>query len=304
MTRSDHKSVQSIGVGPQPNSGVQSGLLVTGIGTVVNLFLAAVKIVAGWLGHSYVLIADGIESFADVFSSVIVWSGLRVSVKPADEEHPFGHGKAEPIAAGIVSLMLLGAAVLICIQSIHEIRNPHYPPAPFTLIVLVVVVAVKELMFRVSSRVGHHLQSTAVKSDAWHHRSDALTSIAAFVGISIALIGGYAAADDWAALFAAAIIAWNGQRFLRSALDEMMDVSASPEVVREVERIATQVNGVESVEKARIRKSGLHLAMDIHVRVNGELSVREGHDIAHGVKKRLLESQHRINDVTIHIEPA
>jgi len=285
---------------------VQSGLLVTGIGTVVNLFLAAIKIVAGWLGHSYVLIADGIESFADVFSSVVVWSGLRVSVKPADEDHPFGHGKAEPIAAGIVSLMLLAAATVICVQSIHEIRHPHFPPTPFTLIVLVAVVAVKEIMFRMSSRVGEYLQSTAVKSDAWHHRSDALTSIEAFVGISIAMIGGpgYEAADDWAALFAAGIIAWNGQRFLRSALDEMMDVSASPEVVREVEQIAMQVKGVESVEKSRVRKSGLHLAMDIHVRVKGNLTVREGHDIAHEVKKRLLESQHRINDVTIHIEPA
>jgi len=285
---------------------VQRGLLVTGIGTFVNLFLAAIKIVAGWLGHSYVLIADGIESFADVFSSVVVWSGLRMSIKPADEDHPFGHGKAEPIAAGVVSLMLLAAAAVICVQSIHEIRHPHFPPAPFTLIVLVAVVVVKEIMFRFSSRVGQHLQSTAVKSDAWHHRSDALTSIAAFVGISIALIGGpgYESADDWAALFAAGIIAWNGQRLLRSALDEMMDVSASPEVVREVERIAMQVKGVESIEKARIRKSGLHLAMDIHVRVNGDLPVREGHDIAHEVKKRLLESQYRINDVTIHIEPA
>ena len=291
---------------PATGRTVQSGLFVTGIGIAVNFCLAAVKIAAGWFGHSYALIADGIESFADVFSSVVVWSGLRLSVKPADEEHPYGHGKAEPIAAGIVALMLLAAAVVICVQSIREIRNPHFPPAPFTLVVLIGVVLVKEIMFRVASRVGRHIESTAVKGDAWHHRSDALTSLAAFVGISIALIGGpgYEAADDWAALLAAVVIAWNGQRLLRSALDEMMDVSASPEVVREVEIIATKVEGVHSIEKCRIRKAGLHLAMDIHVRVDGNLTVREGHNIAHAVKDRLVESQYRINDVTIHIEPA
>src|SRR5688572_24724991 len=169
---------------------IQGGLFVSGLGIAVNCFLAAVKILAGWLGHSYALIADGIESLADVFSSLVVWSGLRLSIKPADEDHPFGHGKAEPIAAGIVALMLVAAAVLISVQSIQEIRHPHFPPAPFTLMVLIGVVIVKEVMYRLASRVGRHLASTVIKSDAWHHRSDALTSLAAFVGISIALLGG------------------------------------------------------------------------------------------------------------------
>ncbi len=303
MTSSNRRSLDEPTPGHQR---VQAGLLVTGVGLGVNILLAAVKIIAGSLGHSYALIADGIESLGDVLSSLIVWSGLRVSVKPADEDHPFGHGKAEPIAAGVVALMLLAAAVLICVQSIQEIRHPHFAPAPFTLLVLVAVVAIKEIMFRFAFRVARDLESTAVKGDAWHHRSDALTSLAAFVGISIALLGGpgYEAADDWAALASAAVIAWNGQRLLRSALDEMMDVSASPEVVHEVQKIAMQTKGVQSVEKCRIRKSGLHLAMDIHVRVDGNLTVREGHAIAHEVKDHLLHSQHRINDVTIHIEPS
>src|SRR5688572_29545889 len=147
---------------------IQSGLFISGVGIAVNCVLAAAKILAGWLGHSYALIADGIESLADVFSSMVVWSGLRLAVKPADEDHPFGHGKAEPIAAGIVALMLLAAAALICVQSIREIRHPHFPPAPFTLMVLLGVVAIKEVMYRVASRVARNLESTAIKSDAWH----------------------------------------------------------------------------------------------------------------------------------------
>jgi cation diffusion facilitator family transporter len=272
----------------------------------INTLLAAGKIVTGILGNSSALIADGIESTADVFGSLIVWSGLRIAAKPADADHPYGHGKAESIAALIVSVMLLGAAALIAAQSIHEIRTPQHTPAWYTLIVLICVVAIKETLARRAFRVGSHLESTALKSDAWHHRSDALTSAAAFIGISIALIGGrgFESADDWAALAACAVIVFNGLRLTRGALDEIMDASATPEIVDLIRSIASEVDGVEEVEKCRIRKIGLHLAMDIHVRVDGDLSVRRGHEIAHHVKDRLLASQHRINDVTVHIEPS
>ena len=282
-----------------------SGFFVSKLAIFVNTLLAAGKIVAGAAGNSYALVADGIESCADIFSSVIVWGGLRVSVKPADADHPFGHGRAEPIAAVIVALMLVGAALLIAVQSVREILTPHHAPAPFTLAVLVVVVLIKETMFRCAMRVGRTIDSTAIKGDAWHHRTDALTSAAAFLGISIALLGGagYESADDWAALVASGVIAWNGTRLLWSALNEIMDASVSPEIVDQVEAMARRVPGVMSVEKCRIRKVGLHLAMDIHVRVDGDMSVRDGHEIAHRVKDELLSSQHRINDVTIHIEP-
>ena len=285
---------------------VETGVRIAKLALLVNALLAIAKIATGILGNSYVLIADGIESTADIFSSVVVWGGLRVSVLPADENHPFGHGKAEPVAGIIVSMILLAAAVLIAVQSVHEILTPHHPPAWYTLPVLVVVVLVKETMFRAAFRTGRSLESTALKSDAWHHRSDALTSAAAFVGISIALIGGrgYESADDWAALLACGVISWNGLRLLRSALDELMDASVSPEVVSQVRELAAAVEGVAAIDKCRIRKSGLHLALDIHVVVEGDLTVRRGHEIAHLVKDRLLASQHRINDVTVHVEPA
>ena len=284
---------------------VESGLRLSKLALLINAMLAAVKIVTGILGSSYVLIADGIESTADIFSSIVVWGGLRVAVLPADENHPFGHGKAEPVAGIIVSMLLLGAALLIAVQSIREILTPHQAPAWFTLPVLLVVIVIKETLFRVAFRAGHSLESTALKSDAWHHRSDALTSAAAFVGIAIALIGGrgYESADDWAALLACGVIGWNGLRLLRAALDEVMDAAVSPEITAAIRSLAADVEGVVAIEKCRIRKVGLHLALDIHVVVNGELTVRQGHEIAHQVKDRLLESQHRINDVTVHIEP-
>jgi cation diffusion facilitator family transporter len=271
----------------------------------INAVLAAIKIAAGVLGNSYVLIADGIESSADVFSSFVVWAGLRVSVLPADANHPYGHGKAEAIASAIVSMSLLGAAIIIAVQSLREILSPQGPPHTFTLVVLVAVIIIKEFLFRRMARAGASLGSGVLKADAWHHRSDALTSAAAFIGILIALIGGpgYETADDWAAFVACAIVAWNGVRLLRETLNEMMDASVSPEIVAAVRALAAGVEGVIEIEKCRVRKSGLHLALDIHVVVDGQLSVCRGHAIAHEVEARLRQSEHRINDVTVHIEP-
>lgn len=284
---------------------IESALSLSKASIAINVALAASKIAAGVLGNSYVLIADGIESVADVFTSFVVWSGLRVSTLPADANHPYGHGKAESIASAIVSLSLLGAAVIIAVQSVREILSPQGPPQKFTLIVLVAVVVIKEALFRRVLRTGTSLDSAALRADAWHHRSDALTSAAAFVGILIALVGGkgFEAADDWAALVACGIIAWNGVRFLRTTLDDIMDAAVSPEIVAEVRKLAASVDGVLEIEKCRIRKLGLHLALDIHVVVDGDLSVRGGHAIAHEVEAKLRSSQHRVNDVTVHIEP-
>jgi cation diffusion facilitator family transporter len=285
---------------------INSALRLSITALAINVVLAAVKIVTGVIGNSYVLIADGIESSADVVTSIVVWSGLRFSTRPADAGHPYGHGKAEPIAGAIVALALLAAAVLIAVQSVGEILTPHGPPRAFTLPVLLGVVAIKEFLARRVSKTGATLDSAVLKADAWHHRSDALTSAAALVGIVIALLGGpgFEAADDWAALVACGIIAWNGVRLLRGVLDEMMDAAVSPDIVREVRKLAGSVDGVVEIEKCRIRKSGLQLALDIHVVVDGSLTVRRGHEIAHQVEAKLRASQHRINDVTVHIEPA
>lgn len=285
---------------------LHAGLATSAAAIGLNVVLAAGKIVAGVVGHSYALVADGIESSADIVSSFIVWSGLRISLKPPDRSHPYGHGKAESIAGGVVALSLLGAAAIIAAQSVREILTPHHAPEWYTLVVLCVVIAVKEFMFRRVLRVGSALNSRSLTADAWHHRSDAITSAAAFVGISIALAGGagYESADDWAALVACAVIAYNGARLLRPAVDEVMDRAASDEVVAEVRQLASSVAGVRGIEKCRVRKSGLGLLMDIHVLVDGDASVRDGHAIGHDVKDRLAASRLGIVDVVVHIEPA
>lgn len=283
----------------------EKGIRTAVIGIFVNAVLALTKGVAGFFGNSYALIADAIESASDVVSSIIVVGGLRIAVKPRDQNHPYGHGKAEPIAAMIVALMLFGAAITIIVQSIHEIITPHHPPAPFTLAVLIIVVITKESLFRFVFRVAENIHSTAVRTDAWHHRSDAITSAAAFFGISIALIGGagYESADDWAALFASMIIIYNAARLFRPALDEVMDAAPSFDVDQNIRTAALAVDGVIALEKCYVRKMGLEYFVDLHVVVNGAISVREGHLIGHNVKDAVCRMNPAIADVLIHIEP-
>lgn len=283
----------------------EQGIRMTLLGIGVNMLLAIVKVLAGILGHTYALIADGIESTVDIFSSTVVLGGLKIGALPPDENHPFGHGKAEPLAAMIVSLALLGAALAIAIQSIKEIIHPHYLPAPFTLIVLVGVIAVKEILFHLEIKVGKSIQSLSLKGDAWHHRSDALTSLAAFAGISIALIGGHGfeSADDWAALLASGIIAFNGLRILKFSTAEIMDAAPTPEVEEQIRAIASRVEGVKAIEKCRVLKSGINFFTEIHVQVQGTISVERGHEIGHHVKDALLASSLGLIDVIVHIEP-
>ena len=288
-----------------PVSNMQSGARIALIGMLVNVVLAAAKISAGLFGHSYVLIADGIESALDIAGSVVIWGGLKLAARPPDETHPYGHGKAEPMAAAIVATGVLLASIGLAIQSVREILVPHHGPAPFTLAVLIVVVVVKEFLYRVVIRIGRDAESTAVKTDAWHHRADALTSVAAFIGISIALIGGekWYSADDWAALFACAVIATNGARLLFPALHEMLDTAPRGEIISRIQTAAL-VPGVINVEKCLVRKMGIAFYVDLHVGVNGNISVREGHDIAHEVKDAIKQTDARIADVLVHIEPA
>ena len=287
-------------------SNMQSGARIALIGMIVNVGMAAAKISAGLLGNSYVLIADGIESALDIAGSAIIWGGLKFASRPPDETHPYGHGKAEPLAAGIVAVGVIVAAIGLAVQSVREILTPHHGPAPFTLAVLVVVIVVKESLYRVVIRIGKDVESTAVKTDAWHHRADALTSMAAFIGISVALIGGekWYSADDWAALFACAVIATNGWKLLFPALHEMLDTAPRGEIVATIERAASSVPGVVLLEKCLVRKMGISFYVDLHVGVEGNISVREGHDIAHQVKDAIKQTDPRIADVLVHVEPA
>lgn len=275
------------------------------VSVAVNAGLAAIKIAAGFFGNSYALIADGIESTSDIFTSLVVWFGLHVAKKSANERHPFGYGKAEAMAGVVAALCLLAAGALIAFQSVYEILTPHRLPHWSTLVVLAAVIVIKEVLARWVLKQGEAAQSTAVQSDAWHHRADALTSAAAFIGISIGLIGGpgYEAADDWAALLACFVIVFTGTRLLTTALRELLDAAPPADFEKTVRQIALQVEGVRSVEKCRIRKSGLTYFVDIHVQVDGHATVHEGHQIGGKVRYALRHSPHQIADAIIHIEP-
>ena len=284
----------------------QTGARFALFGLIVNILLASAKILGGIIGHAYVLIADGIESALDIGGSIVIWGGLTVAARPPDQTHPNGHGKAEPIAAIIVAAGVVAAAAGLAIQSVREIFLPHHAPAPWTLAVLVVAVIVKETLFRYVIRFGQKVESTAVKTDAWHHRIDAMTSAAAFIGISLALIGGkkWQSADDWAALVACALIAANGVRLAHPAFYEIMDTAPGGKFIRSIRSVASSVPGVVEVEKCRARKMGLDYYVDLHVGVDGNISVHEGHEIAHRVKSAIQQSDSRVADVLVHIEPA
>jgi len=285
---------------------LKRSLRATFIGLAANTLLTLAKLVAGIVGHSHALVADAVESLADIFSSVVVWRALVVAAEPADEDHPYGHGKAEPIAAAIVSAMLLLAAVSIAVQAFGGIGHPRSAPAPFTLLILLAVIALKEWLFRFVLRESSQVDSSAVHTDAWHHRSDAITSFAAAIGITVALIGGkgYEAADDVAAIVAALIIAWNGWRLMRPAVNELMDRAPSRELIERMRRIAQTVPGVEAVEKCLVRKMGYLYYVDMHVEVDPQMTVQRSHEIAHDVKDKIRQEIHPVRDVLVHIEPS
>jgi cation diffusion facilitator family transporter len=288
-----------------PDLALQQGLAASAAGIAVNVCLALVKVLAGVFGNSYALIADGIESSADVVSSLVVWGGLKVAARPPDENHPYGHGKAESLAALVAAVSLVAAAVVIAVQSVHEIRTPHGSPAWFTLPILLAVVVVKTALSRYVLRTAGEVESTALKGDAWHHRADAFTSASVFVGVTIGVIGGkgYEAADDWAALLACGVIAYSGVKLLWTTVHELMDVTASDETRAAVTALVRGVPGVVGVEKCWARKYGLGYVVDLHVVVDGDIPVRQGHRIAHAAKDALRASDLRVVEALIHVEP-
>jgi cation diffusion facilitator family transporter len=275
------------------------------LGICVNLGLGLAKCSAGSLGNSFALVADGVESITDVLSGFVVYFGLKIAQKPADADHPYGHGKAEPIAAVVVSLALMVAAFGIIYEGIREITTPHPAPAPYTLVVLAGVLIIKELLFRQVQFVGDSIGSLAVKSDAWHHRSDALTSAFAFVGISIAILGGqgWEAADGWAALCAALVILYNAWKQLQPAVLELGDIAPDTIMETRVREIAGRVPGVIGLDKCLVRKMGLVFYVDLHIVVTGEMAVREGHLLSHKVEDEILRGLPQVAEVLVHIEP-
>ena len=287
-----------------------AGIRAAQIGLLVNATLAVVKLAAGVLGHAYALVADALESTADIVASLVVWGGLAVAARPADEDHPYGHGRAESLAAAVVSLLLVVAALGIAAEAVREIRTPHQVPAPWTLAVLATVMLVKWALARRVEATGSRLDSVAVRADAGHHLSDAVTSAAAFVGIGIAVVAHrttadprWAAADDWAALLAAAVIAYNGLNLLRPALNDLMDRRLGDDVLAPVERAARGVEGVLDVEKLHVRRSGTHLYVDIHVHADAATPLDDAHVISGKVKSAIRRAVPQVHGVLVHMEP-
>jgi cation diffusion facilitator family transporter len=270
-----------------------------------NAGLALLKWLVGIFGNSYAMIADAIESTADIFSSLLVLIGLKIANKPADDNHPYGHGRIEPLITFLVVAFLVTSATIIAYESIINIQTPHEGPKSFTLIFLGAIIIWKEISFRFVMKKSEETNSSSLKADAWHHRSDAITSVAAFIGISIAIFmgKGYESADDWAALFASGFILYNSYLIFRPALGEIMDEHVHDDLIEDIRRVSITVTGVHGTEKCFIRKAGMKYHVDLHAIVDGSISVREGHVIAHQLKDTLREQIPQLGHVLIHIEP-
>lgn len=272
---------------------------------VGNAALALIKALAGIFGNSYALIADAIESTTDIFSSFTVLFGIHYASRPADKNHPYGHGRAEPLITFIVVGFLVASAVIIAIESVENIQHPHALPKPFTLVVLLGIIAVKEIFYRFVNKKGKETKSSSLKADAWHHRSDAITSLTAFIGISIALVlgPGYESADDWAALLASTVILYNAFLIFRPALGEIMDEQIDTPLVQHIRDLSMMVENVRGTEKCYLRKTGMKYYVDLHVLVDANKTVAEGHTVAHKLKDHLLNELPELADVLIHVEP-
>lgn len=272
---------------------------------LVNTSLALIKGLSGFFGNSYALIADAIESTTDIFASFLVLFGIKYSSRPADKNHPYGHGRAEPLITFLVVAFLITSACFIAYESIQNIRKPHKLPEAWTLLFLGGIILWKEISFRIVIKRAKEINSSSLKADAWHHRSDAITSISAFIGISIALYfgKGYESADDWAALFASCFIIYNSYLIFRPALGEIMDEHIYDELVEEIRKVAITVPGIHGTEKCFIRKAGMKYHVDLHARVDGSITVKEGHTIAHVLKDTLRSEIRTLGHVLIHIEP-
>ena len=286
-------------------SSEQTAIKATYFSIIGNTCLAIIKGLAGFFGNSYALIADAIESTTDIFASFLVLFGIKYSNRPADKNHPYGHGRAEPLITFLVVGFLITSATVIAYESIINIRTPHQLPKTWTLIILGAIIIWKEYSFRIVMKRSVQTNSSSLRADAWHHRSDAITSVAAFIGISIALIlgNGYEAADDWAALFASGFILYNSYLIFRPALGEIMDEHLYDDLIAQIRVVSLQVDGIIDTEKCFIRKAGMQYHVDLHATVESNITVKEGHDLAHKLKDTLREKIPELGHVLIHVEP-
>jgi len=283
----------------------QKAIKATYFSIVSNSSLAIIKGLAGFFGNSYALIADAIESATDILGSLLVLFGLKYASRPADKNHPYGHGRIEPLITFLVVGFLLFSAFFIAHESIKNIQTPHELPKAWTLLILGAIILWKEISFRLVLKKSIETNSSSLKADAWHHRSDAITSVAAFIGISIAIFmgKGYETADDWAALLASGFILYNCYLIFRPALGEIMDEHKYDDLMEEIKTVSQTVEGVIDTEKCFVRKSGMKYHVDLHAIVDAHITVKRGHDIAHDLKDTLRTKIPQLGHVLIHIEP-
>lgn len=283
----------------------QKGIKTAYFSVIGNALLAIIKGLAGFFGNSFALIADAIESTTDIFSSTLVLLGLKYAKRPPDKNHPYGHGKIEPLITFLVVGFLISSALVIAHESIENIRTPHKAPEAWTLIILGLIIIWKEISYRIVLKKGREIQSSSLRADAWHHRSDAITSVTAFVGITIAVIfgEGYETADDWAALAASGFILYNSYKIFRPALGEVMDENHHDGLIDEVRKISLTVDGIVATEKCYVRKAGTRYHIDLHAVVDGNISVTKGHELSHLLKDTLRSNLPNLGQVLIHIEP-
>ncbi len=273
-------------------------------GLLVNFALGIVKLIGGWQGQSFALIADSVNSLGDVIATLVVLIALHVARQPADAEHPYGHTRAEGVAATNVALLITLSGLWLIWESMHRFVAPSPPPSGWTMWIAVGNLALKEALFQYHRSVARRTGSAAILANAWDHRSDALCALAVLVGLAASRYGTVGtAADAGASLVVALIITASGIHLFRKTASELMDLQADDAFLSQIRNLALSVAGVRDVETLWVRKSGLEYFADIHIEVDPHLSVREGHAIGHRVKSKLLESFPSLRDVLVHLEP-
>jgi cation diffusion facilitator family transporter len=275
-------------------------------GLAVNVVLAVVKLVAGFVGHSIALVADAVNSLGDGLTSGVILYALGIAQRPADREHPYGHSRAESIAALSVAVLIGASAIGIAIESLRSLGRTHAMPPVWTLWIAAGNAIIKESMYQYKRRVARRTGSQALVAGAWDHRSDALCSVAVLVGLALARYGGASLiwADKAAAIAVAGLILLATIKLFRRSASQLMDEQAEDETLAAIRRVAEQAPGVVRVEQIRARRSGLEMFVDIHIEVDSSLTVSEGHRIGHDVQRRLVETMTPISEVLVHVEPA
>lgn len=275
------------------------------IGLVVNLGLGVTKLIAGWVGGSFALISDAINSLGDSLSSVVTLGALWYAQTPADDEHPYGHTRVEAVAGAYIAILILITGLYLGVEAVSRLTETRAVPPLWTLWVAGINVGIKEALYWYNRRIASITGSTAMLASAWDHRSDALTSLAVLLGLSVVRYAGpaYGWADAVAALCVVMAILWSGGRLLQQSTGELLDPQADEELVGRVRAVSESIPGVSAVEKLWVRKTGIEYLVDIHIQVDPEMTVDAGHRISHAVKNRLLAQFALVKDVLVHLEP-